>query len=393
MKICMLDPLFHPYYGGAEKVVLEIGKRLVKRGHEITVLTSTLPNAKEKLDEIDGIVIRRTPAIYFENLPSFMPPPYTIQPLINRDILKMDVDAFHIHNRFWYGYGTLAAVKLLKRKKLVLTLHNAKPEGISFGVDVGGQALDLLHGNRIKEAADRIICVSDYTRRVTVPSYCMRKASVIYNGVDVEKFTPAKEKEGQDIKKMLGAENGQLILTNARLVTQKGLNYLIDAFALLKKQKEFADSKLCIIGHGNLKGKLEAQASGLGLVVGKDVIFTTGIAEKDLPHYYNAADVFALPSLWEPSAVVLYEGLASGCAIVCANIGGNEEIVGDAGEYVKARDVNGLAEKIMKVLSDADARRKMQERARERAVKNFTWDIAADKYEKVYEELISGKKK
>ena len=382
MEICMLDPLFYPYFGGTEKVVYEFGKRLAKK-HGISVLTSQIPGTSP-YEEIEGMKVYRTPCIYLKNLPSFMPPPYTISLLFVRDLLKRaDADIFHIHCRYFYYLGTLLSIKYLMRKRLMLTLHNAKPEGISFMTDKSAALYDGVWGHRIMENCNRIVAVSRYTKEVTVPHYLQHNAEVVYNGVDEKRFRPRKD---SSIREKLGIGDAPLLLTNGRLVTQKGMYYLIEAFYMLKK--DFRDAKLIVIGKGPLRDELGSQCFRLGIQ--DSVYFVTGIPEDELPLYYNAATLFVLPTLWEPSAVVLYEALASGKAIVTTRAGGNPEIVSsDCGILVPPRNPHELYDKMKLLLDDGRLRRRMEGSSRKRAVGNFTWDIAAKRYEGIYKKVLS----
>jgi len=382
MEICMLDPLFSPYFGGTEKVVYEFGKRLAKK-YGISILTSQIPGTSP-YEEIEGMKVYRTPSIYLKNLPSFMPPPYTISPLLVRDLFeRSDADIFHIHCRYFYYLGTLLSIKYLLRKKLMLTLHNAHPEGISFMTDNSAALYDAVWGNRIMENCDRIVAVSRYTKEVTVPPYLKHNAEVVYNGVDEKHFKPRKR---SPIREKFVVGDAPVLLTNGRLVTQKGMYYLIEAFYSLKK--DFKDAKLIIIGKGPLKDELCSQCFRLGLQ--GSVHFVTGIPEDELPLYYNAATLFVLPTLWEPSAVVLYEALASGKAIVATRVGGNPEIVNNkCGLLVPPRNSSELYNSMKLLLEDEKLRKKMEKSSRERAVENFTWDIAAKRYEGIYKDVLS----
>lgn len=377
----MLDPLFHPYHGGTEKVVLEISKRLVKN-FDIEVFTSSLSNTLRH-EVYQGVRIHRTPSVYFSNLPSFMPPPYTVSPFHALELLAKDSCVFHIHNRFWYGPGTLLAAKI-KAPHLMLTLHNAMPEGISPMTDAGAKLFDYVYGHRLMEFCSRITAVSEYTKQVTVPEHLHWKCTVIHNGVDVKNFTP--ERDGSSVRKtLLGKSKGPLVLSNARLVTQKGFTYLISAFKSVKK--DFPGAKLVIIGKGPLKNELLQQARKLRL--GSDIQFVTGIPEEDLPTYYTAADLFVLPTLWEPCAVVLFEALASGKPVVSTLAGGNPEILSkDTGILVEPRDSEALSEAMLGLLHDSKKMRSMGVAARKLALKRFSWDSVAQKYRKVYEDLV-----
>jgi len=382
MHICHLDPLFIPYAGGAEKVVYEVSRRLTDR-HKISVLTSRLPKtkARERMANID--VKRVSPSIYLEKMPAVVPPPFTIVPFFNYSLLKEEGDLFHIHNRFWYYYGTMLTLKLLKRKKLAMTLHNALPKGISFSVDYGALAYDLLVGRRWMELSNVIIAVSEYTRDVTVPKRLHHKVHVVHNGVDVKKFDP--KKSGAGIRKKLGIhENAFVVLENARLVEQKGYKYLLEAFAMLKKAHK--ESELVIIGRGPLKGRILQHASKLG--ISKSVRIVTGIPESQLPLYYRAADIFAHSAVWEPCAVVNPEALASGLPITAFNIGGNpEQIRSSYGVLTEPRNSAALHEG-MEYLYDNDKEgKKFGIKARERAVKDFAWEVVADRWDSAYQSV------
>jgi len=380
-RICMLDPLFYPYQGGTEKHVLEVGKRLVKDyRHDITVLTSRLPGTLAH-SELDGIKIIRTPSLYLDRLPSFLPPPFTIAPFHAFDLMKQDAQIIHIHNRYWYHAATLGAIKL-RKKKLVLTLHNARPEGISFAADKLGAIYDFFWGQRIMEMSERTIAVSEWTKRTTVPKFLQDKCTVIYNGIDVKHFSP--KVDGSVIRKKLGIGKSPLLLSNGRLVPQKGFSYLIDAFAKLKKDLPLA--KLVIIGKGPLRPALDSRIEQLG--ISRSVKFVTGIPETEMPLYYAAADLFILPTLWEPCAVALLEAMASGKPIVTTNAGGNPELVTKAcGVLTAPRDSQALYEAAVKLLFDKNRLERMGKASRKRAVDNFTWDNTARKTDAVYKSI------
>ncbi len=382
MHICHLDPLFSPYQGGSEKVVLEVSKRLTDR-HKITVLTSGLPNTKPR-EMMGKIEVKRVfPSIYLEKMPAVFPPPYTIVPFFNFNLMGQEADLFHVHNRFWYFYGTMATIKLLKQKKLALTLHNALPRGVSFGVDNGALAYDLLVGRRWMELANMIIAVSEYTRNVTVPKWMHEKVHVVHNGVDVKKFNPRKN--GAFVRKKLGIdEDAFVVIENARMVEQKGYRYLLDAFAMLKR--EHHDAELIIIGRGPLKAEMEAQCARLGMT--KQVHMATGIPEAELPFYYRAADIFAHSAVWEPCAVVIPEALASGLPAVAANIGGNpEQISPKTGILVEPRNSNALFEAMDYLYEDPAERKRFGVNARKRAERNFAWEVVADLWDLAYKSI------
>lgn len=381
----MLDPLFFPYMGGTEKVVKEVGSRLVRNhGHEVQVLTSMIPQAHgREVEEIDGMEVVRSSSLYLERLPGFLPPPFTISPWVRREMRTRcsGADAYHVHNRFWYPLSTYREAKR-KGAKLLLTIHNARPRGISRQVDRWGGLFDDIFGQKVFEHCDRINCVSKATLEGTIPERFRGRSGVIYNGVDTSLYRPGLD--ASELRGRLGLGPGPIILSNGRLVEQKGFPTLIKALQLVRE--EIADAQLVIIGRGPLKDELERGAAGLGL---KDALrFVSGIPEEEMPLYYNMAEVFALPSYYEPSAVALYEALGCGRPIVATSAGGNPEIVApECGHIVPAREPGAMAERLIELLSDQDLRCSMGQASRQRAEALFDWDVIARDWDRTYRAL------
>jgi len=384
MKVCMLDPLFFPYFGGTEKVVLEVGRRLVRdHGYEVQVLTSMIPQAQGRAVELlEGMEVVRTPSVYFERLPAFLPPPFTLSPGINRELRSRcrGADVYHVHNRFWYSPSTYRAVKG-HGADLMLTIHNARPRGISKQVDRWGGLFDDTMGRRVFARCDRINCVSGAALESTIPPEHRHKAVVVYNGVDTRRYRPAPADE---LRERLGLGAAPVVLSNGRLVEQKGFPTLIRAMQAVRQQVQ--DAQLVVIGRGPLKEELLRLAASLGM--GNAVRFVTGIPEEELPLYYNMADVFALPSLYEPSAVVLYEALGCGKPVVATSAGGNPEIVSpECGFIVPPGDAEAMAMRLVEVLTDAGLQRSMGQAARRRAEERFDWDVIARAWDASYRAL------
>ncbi|MEW6295862.1 MAG: glycosyltransferase family 4 protein [Candidatus Diapherotrites archaeon] len=387
-RVCMLDPLFYPYMGGTEKVVFHVGKRLAARGHEIQVLTSRIPNTKKE-ELIEGIKVKRISSLYLAKLPYPLPPPYTFTPTTSLAVLKAEADIFHLHNRFWYYFFTLAALKA-KKKELALTLHNARPKGISKATDFFGGIYDDVWGKQVMRSCDGISAVSLNTRDITVPRDCLARTTVIYNGIEEKVFRPfsktEKERAVAEIRGKHSIDSDIIILANARLVKQKGLNYLIDAACKLKADgRSFS---IIIIGHGNLLNELKAQAKSLG--VEKEIIFAgAGKFDEELLQYYNAADLFVMPSIWEPLGIAFVEAMACALPCVITDAGGMKEIAATETSIVPAADSRKLASALSEFIEDKKARISAGLKAREHVLKNLTWDKIALNYESFYKCILN----
>lgn len=375
MKILFLNPFFHPYYGGTEKHLLEVGKRLAKR-HDVSILTARLDGTEEH-EELFGINIIREPAKVYYTAPHPLPPPVPIFKNHKKYLIEAikHCDIVHAHNRFTYMPGDAHLIKK-NGKKLCLTLHNARPQNIDIITDVFGGLFDDLISKRFMHQCDGIAAVSNATLASTVPSDYKGKSRVIYNGVDQNLFRPMKNNEW---KEKLGIKD-KMILTNVRLLPQKGLYYLISAM------RKVHGAELVIFGRGQMKRELEIHAKTISARVR---FVTERITDDQLVKLYAAADCFALPSLYEPCSVALIEAMSCGKPIVATDAGGNKELIENwkGGIIVPTRDSDSLANGIGKILTNKKLATRFSQFNRKRVLRNFTWDIVAKNVESFYKSL------
>ena len=118
----------------------------------------------------------------------------------------------------------------------------------------------------------------------------------------------------------------------------------------------------------------------------EDVLVPGYVPEQDLPMFYNAADVFVFPSLYEGFGLPVLEAMACGAPVVALNSSSIPEVIGDAGILIDPVDVdNALVRVLEDLLNDPSRRQVLRERGLERA-KQFSWQKAAVETLKVYEE-------
>lgn len=383
MRILHVNPFYFPYYGGTEKYLYELCKRLSKK-HSVSVVTSKIGDTK-KVEEIDGARVYRVKSIVLEKLPSFLPPPLSIPLSFRKDLLKIceneKPEIINLHNRFFLGFSSMAFWKSALGAPLFLTLHNARTMGINKETDLFGQFFDDNIGKMIMNRADRIIANSRWTMDVTLPAdYPRNRVDVIYNGVDTEKFKKVKS----DIKDGLGCEF--LSTTVCRLIPQKGVRYLIEAMRKIE-----GDFKAIIIGRGPNLDELRGMVKKFNLE--KKVEFVTSfITDGELIRYYSASDFSILPSLWEPFGITLIEAMACGNPIIATEVGGIPEVVtSDCGFVVKPQSPQEIAAAANYLIEDGNLRKKMARNARERVEKVFDFDVISKKIELSYSSFLSGR--
>jgi len=386
VRLLMLNPFYYPYSGGTEKHLFEACRRLARK-HDVTVLTSMLPHTKRE-EELNGVRIVRMPSAVLTWLPHPFPPPVPLYLLPWPDLVReaSEADIVHIHNRFVYSMFEIFAIKKILKKKLAITLHNAKLQGIDLPTDFIGGMYDDIYGVKIMENCNAIAGVSKNTLDITVPKHIRVPKQVVYNGVDVQSFNPKNSGE-KILRDLVGAEGKEIVLTVCRLMEQKGLDYLLESIPLVDKELK-GKAHFVLVGRGPLLEHLQKKAKALG-VEGKISFLAERFSEKDLAALYAACDCFVLPSLWEPFGIVIVEAMATGKPVIGSDIGGIPEIIahGKNGFLVQPRDARALAERIVFLLENGKTARKMGAEGRRIAVRKFTWDETAKSYERFYKKF------
>lgn len=197
------------------------------------------------------------------------------------------------------------------------------------------------------------------------------RISIIPSGVDSERFHPPAPEQREAARERLGISAGQLAVgTVGALEERKGHRYLLEAFALETGKTDAFDAICLIAGQGSLEAELrrisgEAGISGRVRMLGQI---------DDSRVLLEALDVFVFPSLKEGLGVALLEAMSSGLAVVASASGGVTDVVEDgvSGLLVPPGDSRRMALAIERLARDADERRRMGERARERICDRFS---------------------
>ena len=238
--------------------------------------------------------------------------------------------------------------------------------------------------------ADRLLANSESTAKELTEYYRIprERISVVYAGVDTRKFHPNIEKRG--IIDWLGLHKNRIILCVAAFSQRKGVQYLISAIPTILQA--IPDSKFVFVGKGALKPFLQRLVKNLEL--GNSVRFLGTVQYECMPSLYSVADLVVLPSVYEPFGKVLAEAMASGKPVVATRVSGIPEVVleNETGILVPSKRADLLARAIIEVLSDSRLANKMALKARERAVKLFSWEKVAERVLRAYEETLMEKR-
>lgn len=359
--------------GGVERHVEEISSRLVEKGNDVTVYYRSTA-IKDDIKEYKGIKLKRIITVRAKSLDAIV---YSLKATISALIEGFDI--YHYHA---LGPASVSIIPKLLGKKVVVTVH-----GLDWQRDKWGNLakLYLKFGEFISgKFSDKLISVSDSVASYMSEKYKRNKndVSFIPNGVNV--FTKIKP----NLIKKYGLEEDKYILFLARLVPEKGVHYLIEAFNDLN-----TDIKLVIAGGSSFTdgyvSRLHDMAKG-----NERVVFTGNVQGQMLKELYSNCLFYVLPSDIEGMPLTLLEALSYGKFAVVSDIKENTHIIKDRyGVKFKKGDIRDLRMKLDYALRHIKEYKDKEEEIIKNITSNYNWNAVTDKVLQVYEECKTDNEK
>lgn len=290
------------------------------------------------------------------------------------------------HYKIYHLLNPTLGILLLRHHPSIVTVHDIAPfipmashDMItqSYGLDTP-IIMAMQINMRFVRNADRIISMSQNTKKdlISVLGVKSQRIRVVYPGTNRDLFTPRDLKKArQELHLPL---NRQIILHVGVDEPRKNIRTLIKAFYFVKKKFPRA----LLIRIGGMRSNTRRLVLSLRL---EDAILHYQKVE-NIALFYNAADLFVVPSYYEGFGLPLVEAMASGCPVVAGNSSSIPEVVGEAGIIFPSSDVKALSESIFKVLTDQNMRSIMIKIGLERSLK-FDWRVCAKQTLEVYKTL------
>jgi len=235
--------------------------------------------------------------------------------------------------------------------------------------------------------ADHIITVSEYSKKELIQTYGIHeeKITVTYEGAGSE-FAPLDREKAKEAVARSYRITGDFILYLGRLQARKNLIRLVNAYALIRKAG-FAH-KLVLAGQeDSLFRPVLARIQELNLC--NDIFLPGYVEAANVPYFYNAAEVFVYPSIYEGFGLPVTEAMACGTPVVTSWGSSLGEVAGDAAVLVDPLDEVSIAEALKKVLAEPNLRQQLREAGLRRS-RRFSFENAARQTVGVYERLMSG---
>jgi len=391
LKILQVVSCFYPAwaYGGPLKVAYDVSRKLVERGHEVTVYTSDMNNGclrtGSRIKEVDGIQVhyfKNISPLVLKEMKQFITP--EMIPVAKREIRGFDVVHLHEYRTFQNIIVQHYAKKY--RVPYVLQAHGSLPRTIAK------QELkwiyDVFFGNRLLRDTSKVIAVNQMeAEQYKSMGMYNEKIEIIPHGIDLAEFTDLP-KRGTFRKKCGINSEEKLILYIGRLHEIKGIDILMKAYACLAK--ELHSTKLVITGpdDGYLSTYKEL-ATQLG--VERKILFTGPLYGRDKLEVYVDADMFVLPSRYEIFGMTILEACACAKPVVATDVCGAARGIimnGSTGFLVQPENVLELTEALRRLLTNEAESKKMGMQARERVMNMFSIQNVVVKIENLYKEIL-----
>lgn len=380
----------HLFVGGVERRIIEIAREL-QNTVNTTVYSGTKNGFKKPASRTGMNLVPCFSTDRYYTIDNWV-----FNRTLSRNFNNIKADVYESHNISGYCF-----LRKLKKQnsasRLIQTIHGPlMDEYIQAKLNEPQTSRDwvsnkvLLYFSKIEHELARdsglIVTVSAYSQNKIVEYYGTppEKIRIVPNGVDCTKFRP---KEGPvELKQKMKIQGKQCVLFVGRLVTRKGLTFLVEAAQQITK--EYRDVMFVLVGGGPLRNSLTKQMKEKGVL--DHFTFLGDVWGDVIPKLYNCSDIFALPSIQEGQGIVLLEAQASAKPVVSFNVSAIKEVVknGETGLLVKP-DSQKLADAILRLLSDEGLREKMGQAGREFVSKNFSWGVCAEKMLQVYKEVAS----
>ncbi len=356
--------------GGVEIVVAELATRMVRRGISVTCYNrrghhvggSAFDAPVEK--EYCGIDLRTVPTVNAKGLAAVSSSFFA-----SLKAAFGHYDVVHVHAE---GPAAFCWLPKLCGKRVVLTVHGLDWAREKWKSGFGSRYIRMGERAGVR-FADEIIVLSENVRRYFETTYG-RQTHFIPNGISrPERQTP------DEIKERFALAGDDYILFLGRLVPEKGLRYLVEAFRAVK-----TDKKLVIAGSASDSDDFEQE---LHAAAADDprILFTGFVQGRLLEELYSNAYLYVLPSDLEGMPLSLLEAMSYGNCCVVSDIDECASVVGDQAILFRKGDADHLREQLQRLCDDPETVHRYRENAADYICRKYDWDTVTERTVALYE--------
>ena len=374
MHICFMMSTPYPPEEGIGNYVYGLSKKLIERGHNVTIITRGTWN-KTQREVIDGVEVIKVQFIPF--YPFYIHLHGIFVNKIFRS-LESQIDIVHIHSPLPPFIETSLPIITTVHSPKFVDFSRAKVTSFySLFSKISARFVSYSIELKLLQTSDIVTTLSRSIAQELKRYYLdTGKICVISNGVDEKFFVPAKD----------SIENGnKYILYVGRIDREKGLFDLIDCGKYMCNER--SDISFLLAGKGRDLDTLKKKAEKLGLQ--DKFIFLGQVGREQLVRLYQKSTIFAFPSYHEGIPTAVLEAMSCGLPIIATNVRGNRDLIshGKNGILVPPWSPKEMAETILMLLGDDKMKKELGTNARKTIEEKFTWDIVSTKILHCYESL------
>jgi glycosyltransferase involved in cell wall biosynthesis len=381
LGVCMVAVDFYPRMGGMQTHTLALAQRLRAMGVDVFVVTRRYGDMP-LCEEVDGLPIHRVNIV-----PNASKARAMLQFLHGAlKLIKAQQDRFQIiHSHQVISPTTVGLIgRELMHKKLIVNPHSPQCGG---GLDTLLRRRPFTGRLRLfwmKKRADAFVTISQEIKRDLIGlGFPPDRIVYIANGVDTARFSPSADKDA--LRRDLGLSGGPIFIYAGRLSTVKRLDVLLRAFTGLSSKP--ADSRLLLVGSGEEYGRLKNVAAELG--ISQQVNFIGPV--QNVEAYFQASDVFVLPSQSEGLPMALLEAMACGLPCVASATGGVLDVIRPEvnGLTVPPGDAYALQDTLETLWSRPAIAARLGQRARADICREYSIEHTAQRFLLLYRTVLA----
>jgi glycosyltransferase involved in cell wall biosynthesis len=286
---------------------------------------------------------------------------------------QRDFDVIHAHD--WMSWPAGLAAARASKKPLVIHVHATEHDRSGDRPNTAVQEIEQLG----LDGADRVVCVSHYTKRQLLQHYRLdeSKVRIVHNALT--------QKEQADRVKVEKRIDAPIVLFLGRVTFQKGPEYFLEAASRVVRVRP--DVKFVIAGSGDMLNSTIERVARMGLA--RNVHFTGFLTGEDVERMYAMADVYVMPSVSEPFGIAPLEAMALDTPVILSRQSGVSEVLHSALK-VDFWDVADIANKILAVLTYPALTAELRDEGREE-VRAMRWERPAALVRDAYRELVGAR--
>lgn len=316
MRIALVH-MRHAPTGGTERYLNHLARHLAESGHEVHILCrrhGQAPHPEVRFERLRGLAIGKSWRMW------------RFAKAVEAHVAGADYDLVYGLGKTWTHdvmrlggglHGTY--LELAHREKLAPWKRPFAGLGLRHRVALAIERRAMGSGHCRRFITNARMVGEDLKRRYGIPD---ERVVTVYNGVDLERFRPGQAgDQGAELRASLGWQEERVVLFLGTGYGRKGLDLVLEAWPAL--QRVHPQARLLVAGFDSGQTRFKARAEALGL--GDRVRFLGG--RRDPENVYRAADVYVLPTRYDPFANSTLEALASGLPTITSSSNGGAELL------------------------------------------------------------------